>query len=337
MSPTPDDPTQAQAWITGEAPDQTVDFYIPRGNTGPIGPRGPIGPSLAVGNVTTVVGPAAPGTVGPQGLTGPKGDPGGWTTGTELGNVNLNSIVTPGLYRAWTTTYSTVENNYPPTVGLSQGVLEVMSMAAPTDIIQRYTVMGGIAGNGKAMFIRRYFGGNWSTWTVFLGARIDQTAGRAIYTWDDVNRREQLTYGDTGLRDMTLSNSNPAFFDTNNASRKVFLRRYGSFVSVMGQLQVLAGATATNYSTFLNLPAGFRSAGGVGGVETTALQIRGGTALLRFLTSGNDLALQTLPNMGAGLGNMTAGDVINLQATWQTTDAWPTILPGTASAGIPNT
>ncbi len=54
----PDDPQEAQAWIRGTAPDQIVDFYIPRGNQGLPGPRGPQGPSLAVGSVTTTSDPA---------------------------------------------------------------------------------------------------------------------------------------------------------------------------------------------------------------------------------------------------------------------------------------
>lgn len=58
MALQPDNPQQAQAWIRGTAPDQVVDFYIPRGNEGPMGPRGPQGPSLGVGSVTTVGDPA---------------------------------------------------------------------------------------------------------------------------------------------------------------------------------------------------------------------------------------------------------------------------------------
>lgn len=60
MTLQPDDPQQAQAWIRGTAPDQIVDFYIPRGNEGLPGPRGPIGPSLGVGSVTTTSDPNSP-------------------------------------------------------------------------------------------------------------------------------------------------------------------------------------------------------------------------------------------------------------------------------------
>lgn len=59
MPLSPTDPTQAQAWIRGTAPDQIVDFYIPRGNQGLVGPRGPIGPALAIGSVVTTGNPAA--------------------------------------------------------------------------------------------------------------------------------------------------------------------------------------------------------------------------------------------------------------------------------------
>ena len=55
----PDDPNMAQAWISGTPPDQTIDFYIPRGNQGVVGPRGLIGPSLAVGSISVTSDPTA--------------------------------------------------------------------------------------------------------------------------------------------------------------------------------------------------------------------------------------------------------------------------------------
>lgn len=333
MPLTPTDPAKAQVWIRGEAPNQVIDLYVPRGARGEIGPQGPLGPAvqLAVGDVA--MGPAAPGTVGPQGPTGPKGDPGGIVLGTLLGTNNLNSFFTPGTYRQDTPSNATLVNNYPK-ANLT-GLLNIFGRDGNV-VIQQYMPIDGTSG-APIMYQRLSTSSTtWTPWRVFATTRVDQTAGRAIYQWDDLNNREQLVYGDTGWRDVrSLGNATNFDFTT----RIINLRREGNTVRLSGQLQVLAGVTAFSYSTFLAVPTGFRVAGGIPymvGVESTALQVRTTTALLRMLSIGNDMALQTIPGTG-GLGNMAAGDVVNLSASWSTMEAWPTTLPGTAVGTIPNT
>lgn len=67
--------SQAQASITGDTGDVTLNMTIPRGNTGAQGPKGDTGATGPQGEQ----GPA--GEQGPTGAQGPKGDPG--ATGSQ--------------------------------------------------------------------------------------------------------------------------------------------------------------------------------------------------------------------------------------------------------------
>ena len=306
--PTPTDPNQAQAWVTGTPPDQTVDFYIPRGNTGPMGPVGPQGPSLVVGSVETNMGPAAPGTVGPQGLTGPKGDPGGLVVGTLLSTADLNAILTDGVYRQDAHANATSIRNYPVTFG---GVLIVMQMQ-PTLLIQEYTPIRG-EGVGSTTRYRREYTGTWSPWRATTTTRIDQTAGRVIYQWDDVNNRDQLIYGDTGYRDISALVSDLA-------SGEVLLRRMGHLCSV-----IFSGVEFTNTSGILVhsytglIPVGFQSA--------RSIRLPLSPSPGQVTTYGASGTFEIMK----GMEGPVYGEIM-----WSTFNPWPTILPGTASGLIPN-
>ena len=76
---TGDPGTDAQASITGEAPNFILNLTIPQGPTGEIGPTGPtgdIGPTGEIGPTgpTGEIGPTGPtGEIGPTGPTGPTG------------------------------------------------------------------------------------------------------------------------------------------------------------------------------------------------------------------------------------------------------------------------
>lgn len=312
----PTDPNMAQAWISGTPPDQTIDFYIPRGNMGPIGPRGPIGPSLVVGNIETVTGPAAPGTVGAQGLTGPKGDPGGFTSGTLLGAADLNTIKASGIYRQPEGIYATFDRNYPR---LREGVLTVLEVSGAGYVVQEFTPFNDAS---RAVYRREFVNPNWSPWRVYSSQRVDQTAGRAIYQWDDVNNREQLIWGDTGWRNLNTT------VDANFVPEGVGvqIRRNGNRVTcdVRGRLTAVP---ADGISQLIcALPVGFRGANynmypaGVRGVSVLSL---GGP--------GDNINLY----MYSTLTFVTATTHIT-QASWVTDETWPTTLPGTAVGTIPN-
>lgn len=309
MSPTPDDPTKAQAWISGEAPDQTVDFYIPRGNTGPMGPVGPIGPSLNVGDVLTVTGPAVPGTVGPQGLPGPKGDPGGISAAVELGTSDLNTIVAPGLYKQGTSSgaNSPLTANYPYQGGY--GVL--MVTANGTDIVQTFygqSYSGAL--DARIIYNRNRSNGVWSPWRIQRSSRMDQAAGRALYVWDDLNNREQLVYGDTGWRICSV---------INGWTGTLQMRRIGGVVYCTGSLD------GVNYTTdhFLAPAVGFRP------MDSS------------YVGTVSNGAQSHARSIGYAAGDLYVAQGAKtsyfMSFSYPTTDAWPTILPGSAFGSIPNT
>ena len=318
MSPIPTDPNQAQAWITGDPPDQTIDFYIPRGNTGPMGPVGPQGPSLAVGSVETNMGPAAPGTVGPQGLTGPKGDPGGFNTGTDLGTNDLNNITIPGLYRQANTANATLINNYP--VATQVGVLTVTEQSAGATGGTHQSFSPSWGRDGRVIYNRTKFNGTWTAWRTFSSNRVDQTAGRAIYQWDDVNNREQLIYGDTGWRNVNST------VDANFVPEGIGVqfRRVGSRVTcdVRGKITTASGTQ----QLICNIPSGFR---GVNyGMYPSGMR---GTSVVSLGYPSDNIALWMYSTTA-----MVAASTYIAQATWTTDEPWPTTLPGTASGTIPN-
>lgn len=314
MSPTPTDPNQAQAWITGDPPDQTIDFYIPRGNTGPMGPQGPIGPSVAVGDVVTNMGPAAPGTIGPQGLTGPKGDPGGIVLGTALGTTDLNAIITAGTYYQNDAASGTLARNYPKDT--IAGNL-VVFQAGPNNLFKQifYPINGAF--QGRLFYVRQYNTNAWTSWTPYGSQRVDQTAGRAVYIWDDVNSRDQLIWGDTGARIISdvVDSANWA------AGYTVKLRRVGSQV----ELRLLGIQAVTGKSGSLSLfTSGYTLPPGFQNQHSFAFPIVDNTGAI---ANGN---------MSYGGGPMTivasAGRSYGILLTWQTLNSWPTALPGTADS-----
>ncbi|WNN94525.1 minor tail protein [Arthrobacter phage Lewando] len=319
MAFTPTDPNKAEVRITGTPPNYGLDFYIPRGERGEIGPQGPIGPTnptnLTVGVVET--GPETAGATGPQGLKGDKGDPGGIVLGTSLGTADLNTILSAGVYRQGSSVPANC--NY-PTAEL--GVLVVQQPSANPWLIQEYQPAGGIAGKqGQAFYRRTYVGTTWSSWKAYNASRVDQTAGRVIYEWDDLNQREQLTYGDTGWRLLTPQNGWTA--------SQVQLRRVGQTVHLLA-LQINGSAATTDAVTEV-LPIGFRANNWP---ISLRVPITTGTGVITTNVAAVDISTQTLRIFGGSYTALTAHHVIT---SWVTNDAWPTTLPGTASGSIPNT
>ena len=314
MSPTPDDPTQAQAWITGEAPDQTVDFYIPRGNTGPVGPRGPIGPSLAVGNVTTVVGPAAPGTIGPQGPTGAKGDPGGLTAGTPLASNNLNNIIADGVYVQQDGSLPSLALNYPGT-GTLPGVMYVHKRT-PSSIFQSFHARSYVSNTNMTSIIYERWsndtGVSWSVWKAIAPQRVDQSAGRVIYTWDDVNQREQMIYGDTGRRNIS------SLIPTAVSGQVLLARQNNTVMLILADFLDSSPNTNVNWNGLL--PVGFRPQNWI----------------YMPIPSSRTMTIQNGGNVTCVSGGLTPNTTVYQGClTWRTEEAWPTSLPGTAVGTIP--
>lgn len=314
MTLQPDDPTQAQVWIRGTAPDQIVDFYVPRGNQGEMGPRGPIGPSLAVGLVETSTGPVAQGLTGATGLTGPKGDPGGFTAATSLGTADLNSITADGLYRQNTTANATLAANYPVTNTV--GLLYV-NQSSTSSYMQQIFYPGSTS-NSRTHYIRVNSGGTWTPWRSFASTRVDQTAGRAIYQWDDVNGREQLIWGDTGSRVI-----NDLVDATKFTIAVAKIRRVGSQVELRLSLTPLSGVSG-NVQVLAGLPTGFRQQHTYNGFGAD---------------NANSPIMYSVAFAGGALVayGVVASRGFGMNLNFQTYDPWPTTLPGTSDGTINNT
>jgi hypothetical protein len=274
MARTPTDPTKAQVWITKGLDDLDFEFYFPQG---------------------------------------PKGDPGGFVAATSIGATSLDDIKTPGHYRQDNGNNATLLASYP--VAAAAGFLEVLQAVTPGDLIQRYTpVAGAGTGSGRAMYIRRYFNSAWGAWYGHTSSRTDQTAGRAIYQWDDLNSRDQMIYGDTGRRNLSPN------IPTASAG-SVLLSRNGNIVNLIFA-DFLDTSPGSSVSWTNLIPSGFRPANWlyVPLVSTRTCTIQ----------NGGTVAIQSPGNVTP----MTT--VIQGSITWRTDESWPTSLPGVAVGSIPN-
>jgi hypothetical protein len=298
----------ATATITGSAPNKLLNLGLPQGATGPAN-------ALTVALTTT--GPETAGAVGAQGLKGDKGDPGGWVTGTSLGTNDLNTITTDGVYRQNSGGNATLLLNYPQAGVL--GVLYVTQSSTASWMMQEFH-MNGTPNQARAFYVRVNAGGTWQPWRAYYSNRIDQTAGRAIYQWDDLNGREQIVYGNTGARDIsTLMNANWTLVNTPNGIATV--QRINNTVTL-----ILNRLTRTSSGiTVLTLPAGFRpvsdARGACGTVAATPIM----HSFVLWASGGLDFE-----------ASVPAGGGVNLTHTYMTNDPWPTTLPGSAIGSIPN-
>jgi hypothetical protein len=292
MPLTPTDPTKPQVWITGQAPNQVLDFYIPQG---------------------------------------PKGDPGGFNVPTVLTGTaaNLNNVLTPGLYSA-AGSDMTYLNNWP--MQNTGGVLQVFQWSTTVGyVMQMFWPRGetSAAPNNKpgsrGVYTRTGApGGLFSVWSYTAPSRIDQTAGRAMYQWDEINGREQLIYGSTGLRDIssmvdTTYYSMPGGVPSGYAA---YIRRNGNNVHLSLRVTVVA-ANASGVVMF-TLPTGFRADATV----TAIGLLEGGTA--------TPVACQVTPTGGFRVWHAAASGVLTVNLPFTSLDPWPTTLPGAYGGVIPN-
>ncbi|QBZ73253.1 hypothetical protein SEA_MRGLOOPY_1 [Arthrobacter phage MrGloopy] len=294
----------ASATITGPAGSRVLNLSIPRGAV----------PIFSVAETTT--GPETPGATGLQGQKGDKGDPGGFVLGTALGTTDLNTITAPGVYRQ--SGAPSAGLNYPV---LDLGVLLVHQSSTTPWLFQEYTPTATTAGPRARVFYRRVLvSGVWSAWQAYASTRVDQTAGRVIYQWDDLNQREQIIYSDTGWRDISSSLAN-GFLGS------LLIRRQGGLVSVRGAVRCATGLTTMNGIFLAALPTGFLATGSPWTFYT--VRCNGSSTFFTLYKRGAELSFEYSP---------VVQDVYEcrFEISFSTTDAWPTALPGTASGVIPN-
>lgn len=298
--------TSAEATITGELAERQLNLGIPQGAT----------PQFGVALTTT--GPETPGTPGLKGDKGDKGDPGGFTAATDLGLTDLNTILTAGLYRQTQGANVTTAKNYPITLNAT-AVMQVY-MVSSSNVIQQFEfVLGNPA---RRLFWQRSTsdtGATWSSWVVFRSGRLDHTAGRAFYIWDETNNRDQLIYGDTGSRDVTTALLDATKWD----GGQLKIRRVGWEVELRGLALNNNAAAVGDVTIFsVQLPSGFRNQHTLTGLANSSTGLQ--RAILAF--TGTQLTIS----------GVTSGYNSDFTLKWQTLDAWPTTLPGIADGTIPN-
>lgn len=336
----------------GEGFEGTIEEWIEslkvkgdKGDQGDIGPT----PNITIGEVITVPNPGddlwlsallRQGTQSQQAIRdtmpttfkGEKGDPGGWTMGTDLGShtagtaLNLNDVRTPGLYRQGSTSTVTAGlYNYPPVVDINgsvRGILEVISWSGSANaVIQRYTTIGTGYGNAGAQrprieYTRAFGNDGWSEWDVRVSHRVDNTAGRAVYIWDPTANREQLIYGDTGARNIVGDLIGVRQAEATNAYPTI--RRVGNTVTLNLNGAVVTSTSTTGQLELYVVPDGFK-----GSFQQVNMYV---------ITSINPLtakSLQLVSQKYVRLYNTpTEGDQLRYTITWETSDPWPTTLPG---------
>ncbi|QIN94321.1 hypothetical protein SEA_BLUEFEATHER_17 [Arthrobacter phage BlueFeather] len=274
------------------------------------GPTGPKGDKGDTGADSTVPGPQ--GLTGPQGIQGLKGDPGGWVNSTVI-NVTgstLDTYITPGTYFITSALASISPTN-------SAAWMEVLHYSGY--VSQRIWSYA----NPRTVFSRtRNAVPTWTAWFPTNTTRTDQTAGRVIYQWDDLNSREQRIYGDTGWRDigsLLINGATATVLHLKRTNDAVWLK--------IGGLQ-LPTAAATN--AFLNLPTGFVVSSQFGILRETVntgqahgFQISS-TASLYGTFGGNAVANNTTHRFQGMLTGVCE-------------QVWPTSLPGVAVGNVMNT
>jgi hypothetical protein len=251
----------------------------------------------------------------------PKGDPGGIVLGTVLGTTDLNTITTPGTYRQSDNSGASgsLGNNYPYT-GF-YGEVNVYGTTA-SDVIQEAIQQSyNVAADARKFSRRAKSNGVWSPWRTFNSTRVSDSAGRAIYQWDDLNNREQLVYGDTGTREISsLLTANWSIVETPNGN--LWIRRTGQLVTISGQRITRPSAGITMITAGL---VGFRP----------NTESRGVAATLEATPKVHSFIIRVNGQFDFE-ASVPATPGINFTHTYTTNDDWPTALPGSAVGTIPN-
>jgi hypothetical protein len=294
---------------------------------------------LTVGAVTTgAAGSAAAATITGQApaqqldLTIPRGDPGGFVKGATIsGTTNLNDLKVDGLYNSPATSRG-LALGYPHAYQTA-GVLMVNGWYRDgLDVVQTWTAANvvGTAGYGDVTYRRTCYNGAWSAWRAYTTQRVDQTAGRAIYQWDDVNNREQLIYGDTGWREVAVVTGAGRAL-----SGLVRYRRCGNQVTlrVIDVLLDTATTGAVVIITAAEMPIGFRPAANYR-VQQTIGQANNGADQEVISNYGEIAWIRRITNAGVSIAHPPAA--LSGYLSWITDEVWPTTLPGTAAGAIPN-
>lgn len=142
------------------------------------------------------------------------------------------------------------------------------------------------------------------------GLVFDHSVGRVAKAWDSANQREQVIYGDTGLRDVTSLFS--AYVPT--AGSAYLQRVSGTCYLTFEGIKFAANGSGTP----MVIPSGFRPQ------RIFPVPMEGLTARAQVTQFGN-----------VQLFNWTADKAIYGTLSWPCGDPWPTSLPGLVVGSIP--
>ena len=159
-------------------------------------------------------------------------------------------------------------------------------------------------------------GGQWSlpgSVITNLGFYTDESVGRRLFQWDANNSRWQMTFGDTGWRDVTGS------LESGATAGAWEMRRVNSTVS-----HRIYNAE-NGYAVIYTLPVGFSPLGNT--ASSVPLSQGDGTTGALVVSGARGCSLAPV-----GFESYAAAFYV---PTYTTTDAWPTSLPGTAVGSIP--
>lgn len=145
--------------------------------------------------------------------------------------------------------------------------------------------------------------------------QVSETAGRTVSVWDYLNNREQLIYGDTGVRNISSWFASPAIVNTAQISRSgniVTLAVLSLTPNLASQGDILTGGT---------IPAGFRP----------AMDLQGWSVINDVSKRPYDGAFLIRSNGGARYYAASLSQRVNFTISWRTDDPWPNSLPGVAA------
>lgn len=246
----------------------------------------------------------------PQGEQGP---PGGIISTLMATGSDFDGFLTPGAFSVTNVADTATATALHMPINES-GTLLVTTSQSNTIPIQLYIT------NTKGMYLRRRFSGAFNTWRHFAFSRVDQTAGRVIYQWDDLNNREQLIYGDTGWRNIATSIAA-------GLGGTMLLRRSNNVCQMSATITIPDGTPLGTTLATIPSGSGFTLSNFVPAYIYTRPSASATQMGYRINADGTVVLTTSWPAGGASL---------YINNSWLTTDAWPTSLPGTASGSIPN-
>lgn len=260
--------------------------------------------------------------------TTPKGSDA--SVAARLTRLDANGFVTPirtsGGYSDQATSYTLTNNDFvvdmsgtstatlPTSVGNAGRRFTIRNNGAATVTI---ATTGGQLIDGAATLVLAGKGfaevvADGTGWHVLTAQYTDESVGRRIFTWNHAYSTGggwQLTYSDTGWRDVSANINTPNGFTAGS----IFVRRTGYTVALGVYGLARAAGGAGDYYTFL---AGWCCAVPVYGrsFSNNPWYAYGSSAYINM----------------AGTSESGAGTLFS------TSDAWPVSLPGTPSGSIPN-